>query len=1401
MRAILELCLNRRSCNIQSTIIVAVVFVLVVALTLCVPMQAQAAAQTATTTVRPLITQAVDESRLTTLKGNTHPLARPEFDLGTAPADLPMQRMLLVLKRGPDQETALRKLLDDQQDKASPNYHKWLTPETYGAQFGPTDSDLKTITTWLQSHGFQVGTTKGRTVLEFSGTAGQVQEAFHTTIHKYVVNGEQHWANASDPMIPTALAPAVAGIDSLHNFPRKAMNSFVGTYSEETKQLASAEPNYTFSCSGQTCYGLVPYDFAAIYDVLPLWSAGINGAGQTIAIVGRTNINQSDATDFWTLFGLSVPANKLTVILNGADPGINGDEGEADIDIQWSGAVAPQALINFVTSASTNTTDGTDLSAVYIVENNLAPVMSESYGACELGLGTAGNQFFSMIWGQAAAEGISVFVSSGDNGSAGCDNPGGPAQYGLNVNGIASTAFNAAVGGTDFNQYNKQSTYWNSTNNTTTQQSAKGYIPETTWNDSCTNGLAVTLGFGSNAEQACNNPNMIQDGGLNSTAGSGGPSNCVVNTQGVVGSCTSAYTKPSWQTGTGTQTDQVRDLPDISLFASNGFLGSFYVVCQQDQTYGVCNLNSFAGYGGTSVASPAFAGIMALVNQKMGSPQGVPGFALYQLASKQSNAFHDVPSGSTIGVPCYTSSPNCKTNTSGDAYGVLTGYSTATGYDLATGLGSVDAANLVNNWNKATFTATTATLTLNNGNPVNVTHGTAVPVDIAISPTASKGNAALLVDVGPGTTTGQAIDFFLLSGGSFSGNTSLLPAGTYDVIAHYGGDGTYGGSYSSAVSVIVSKENSTVSLPGLQLNGTAVTTVKYDDPYTLTAAVENAGGKLCNPPPYGQVVCPVGTISLTDGNASLGNGTYTLDSTGSIQTTTAAFVLTTGTHTLKAQYNGDSNYNAGSASVGISVTPAATTISTPGAFSGTVGQSATMQIYVNTTSYGAAPGGTVTFYANGKAITGTVSYGPQNGGPGNYASLYVLFYTDTNAFPTPGNYTITATYSGDTNYAGSTSSGTFISVQYPIPTLTMTPQNQTVNYGTTATVTALVSGGNKKTYPTGTLTFTDSGTGLTLSGPTTCASTTDSSGNYACQASASYTVTDGNGAWANYSGDSNYPSSSGYAYVVMPDFYLNNPGSITLTAGQSQSVTIGVGGQNGFAGMVSNFVCSGLPAETTCTFNPTQVTADVNAGNTTTLTIATMAIGQSRNRLRAGGLSAGWLPLAGLLFIGACFIGLSNPRKRGIPVVFLLLAIALTLPSCGGGGSGGGGAGGGQNNPTPSITSLSPAQVAAGSQINGGYVTVNGTNFMTNSAVTLGGVPVSAYTNSSTQIAFAPSMNQLATVAQLPVVVANPAPGGGPSNAVNFVVTTGTPTGSFSITFTASSGGLTHSQSFQLVVQ
>ena len=444
----------------------------------------RAAAQTAN--IRQRITQAVDKEDLVTLHGNTHPLARSKWDHGSALESLPVGRMLLVLKRGAEQEAALRQLLDDQQVKSSPNYHKWVTPEQFGTQFGPADADVQAVTDWLTTQGFQINrVAAGRTVIEFSGTAGQVRQGFHTEIHKFVVSGEEHWANATDPQIPAALAPVVAGLVSLHNFPRKPMVHRIGAFSR-SKATGEVRPLFTYTDKTGTSYAVGPSDFATIYNVQPLWQAGTDGAGQSIAVVGQSNINIQDVRDFRSLFGL--PANDPEIILNGPDPGVvSTEEGEADLDVQWAGAVAKNATIKFVVSGSTVSTDGVDLSALYVIDNNLAPVMSESYGSCESSLGNSGNTFFNGLWEQAAAQGMTVIVASGDSGSAGCD--GLPnqtaAQNGLAIDGLASTPFNVAVGGTDFDDLTNPSQYWNTVNNSPSQSSAKSYIPETTWNNSC----------------------------------------------------------------------------------------------------------------------------------------------------------------------------------------------------------------------------------------------------------------------------------------------------------------------------------------------------------------------------------------------------------------------------------------------------------------------------------------------------------------------------------------------------------------------------------------------------------------------------------------------------------------------------------------------------------------------------------------------------------------------------------------------------------------------------------------------------------------------------------------------------------------------------------------------------
>ena len=468
----------------------------------------------------PRVTQTVDSSHRVTLEGNIHPLARAEFERGAVGAGQPIPRMLLLMKRSEAQQAALLTLMEQQQDKSSANYHAWLTPQDFGTRFGPAEADIQTVTDWLTSQGFSVDKVySGRNVIEFSGNAGQVQQAFGTDIRKYEVDGNFYMANAQNPQIPAALAPVVAGIVSLNNFPRVSHARYRGI-ARKILGHAGLQPQFTFPYPGASAdfYGLGPGDFATIYNSKGLIAAGNDGAGQIIAVVGETNIKVQDVTDFRSIFGLPANFSASNIILNGEDPGITSqdEEGEADLDVQWSGATAPGATIKYVASASTPASAGIDLSALYIVEHNLAAVMSESYGACEQAFGSAGNAFYNSMWEQAAAQGITVVVSSGDGGSAGCDdfNTQDTATHGLAVSGLAGTPFNVSVGGTDFDQSANPLLYWNpsSGNNPTTGTSAKSYIPEIPWNESCAQ-ISLT-GCGASA------PN----GSVNIVAGSGGQS-------------------------------------------------------------------------------------------------------------------------------------------------------------------------------------------------------------------------------------------------------------------------------------------------------------------------------------------------------------------------------------------------------------------------------------------------------------------------------------------------------------------------------------------------------------------------------------------------------------------------------------------------------------------------------------------------------------------------------------------------------------------------------------------------------------------------------------------------------------------------------------------------------------
>ena len=320
-----------------------------------------------------------------------------------------MTRMLLLLKRSDEQEAALQDYLEKQQDKSSPNYHQWLTPQEFGAQYGPADADIQSVTQWLSGQGFTIEKVySGKTVIEFSGTAAQVRAAFGTEIHKYQVEGKTYTANASDPQIPAALAPVVAGIVSLNSFPRQSHVRVAGI-ARKIAGKPGLEPLFTFPTAfgSGNFYGMAPGDFATIYNSKGLISAGNDGTGQTIAIVGETNINVADVQAFRQMFGLPANFTSTNIILNGEDPGITsiGEEGEADLDVEWSGAVAPGATVDFVVSASTPASQGVDLSALYIVEHNLAGVMSESYGNCESASRKCGECFLQRALGTGRGAG------------------------------------------------------------------------------------------------------------------------------------------------------------------------------------------------------------------------------------------------------------------------------------------------------------------------------------------------------------------------------------------------------------------------------------------------------------------------------------------------------------------------------------------------------------------------------------------------------------------------------------------------------------------------------------------------------------------------------------------------------------------------------------------------------------------------------------------------------------------------------------------------------------------------------------------------------------------------------------------------------------------------------------
>jgi subtilase family serine protease len=731
------------------------------------------AASAQTRSVAPRITQAIDESKLVTLHGNTPAQATAANDRGAIPYDTRMEHMLLQLQRSPQQEQALREYIDELTKTGSPNYHQWLTAEQYGERFGLAQSDLDTIKGWLSGHGLTANFVyPSGMVIDFSGTAGQVHDAFRTEIHALNVNGVKHIANMSDPRIPAALAPAVAGIVSLHDF--------------MPHRMYKPRPKYTFPISGGDAFGVVPADLATIYNLNPVFSSGVSGQGQTVVVIEDTNLySTADWNTFRSTFGLSsYTSGNLTQVQPPPPPGanncslpvVNSSDDEAAIDVEYSSAAAPSATIELA-SCSDTTTFGGFIALQNLVNASSPPaIISLSLGYCEAGNGAGSNASINSVYQQAASEGVSVYVSAGDEGAASCDagdTPVGPdqitsAKFGIGVSAWASTIYNVAVGGTDFSDTfaGTNSTYWNSTN-TSTFGSAKSYIPEIPWNDSCASALLTSFLDGSATSYGtsgfCNSTTAATDELLTTAAGSGGPSGCATGTPStsniVSGTCT-GYAKPSWQSLTGNPADGVRDIPDVSMFAANGVWDQAYIFCFSDTSNGgaACTgaPSGWDAGGGTSFGAPIWAGIQALINQKTGARQGNPNSTFYSLASTEygssdttcnsslgngaggSCIFYDVTQGD-MDVNC-TGTQSCYLPSG--TYGVLSksdssdaiGYGTGTGWDFATGIGSPNVANLVNNWPGAVSTAG-FTVSAATASPTTVSPGGSATSTVTVSAT------------------------------------------------------------------------------------------------------------------------------------------------------------------------------------------------------------------------------------------------------------------------------------------------------------------------------------------------------------------------------------------------------------------------------------------------------------------------------------------------------------------------------------------------------------------------------------------------------------------------------------------------------------------------------------------
>ena len=767
----------------------------------------------------------ISSAQMAALKGSQHPMAQPAWDAGRMPSNYPLQGITLFFQRSAAQEADLKALLQAQQNPASALYHQWLTPDQYASRFGMAQADLDKVQSWLQQQGFSIDSvSRSHNAVHFSGTVGQVEQAFQTQMHYYMVNGQKNFAPSTALSIPAALSGIVLNVGNIDTFRPQA---HVISTNHNTFR-----PGFTSATTGNVFFS--PGDIQIVYDMKALTGGGINGTGQSIAVLGQSEIAVSDIEHFQSAAGLTVKDPTQVLVPGSGTPAFSpGDEGESDLDLEWSGSTATGAEIFFVYTGN-NTNYGVFDSAQYAVDNRIANILTLSYGACELGITTTNFQQLDAIASQAASQGQTFVASSGDQGSTSCygvTSLSTTQQTALSVNYPASSQYVTGVGGTGIDQSNTAystsgSAYWTAKSSTDVITSALQYIPEVSWNDDSTTG--------------CTDANNNPIGCLSSSGG---------------GVSTFYTTKPAFQTGVpGIPNDNKRDVPDISLYSSPAHPG--YLFCTSDTSdwapasgtnpaqQNSCNQgfrDSATGYltvaGGTSFAAPIFAGMVAILNQSANYPtgQGLLNTALYSLASNSTTyaaAFHDVTAGNNNclagGIVC----PN----------GPI-GYSAGAGYDLVTGLGSVDLAVLAGKWTlgSSTAVATTTTLTAATLTPSASTNdAVTITVASATGSTVPSGNVTLQIDGGTSNGGSTVAAQPISTSGTLTYTANFSTSGVHQILAQYAGDATHAASV-GVIQLTIGSGGSTA--PGISVAATPATlTVSRGTSGTETITVTPAGG-------------------------------------------------------------------------------------------------------------------------------------------------------------------------------------------------------------------------------------------------------------------------------------------------------------------------------------------------------------------------------------------------------------------------------------------------------------------------------------------------------------------------------------------------------------------------------